>query len=136
VYKEAVYVTTTHLEQAIVQLAQERSAALVHKDVHVLERLLADEFHYINASGMLLTKAEYLQHYVEPPLVIWASQDMDDIVVRLYGETAVLMCRVHDQGRFGTEPFDAYYRSIFVWVRQHTAWRCVIGQTTATARPQ
>ena len=54
----------------------------------------------------------------------------------LPGETAVLTCRVHDQGRIGLEPFDAYYRSIFVWVRQHETWRCVIGQTTSTARPE
>jgi hypothetical protein len=129
-------VTVLPLEQAIHQLALERSAALVQKDLPALERLLADEFRYTNASGMVLTKTEYLHQYVDPPDVVWLAQDLDDIAVQIYGETAVLTCRVHDQARFGTEQFDAYYRSIFVWVRQHGVWRCAIGQTTATARPE
>jgi hypothetical protein len=123
------------LEQEILRLALERSRALVHKDSRALERLLADEFRYINASGILLTKAEYLHEYVESLEVRWTSQHVDDSVVQIYGETAVLTCRVHDQGQIGTEQFDAYYRSLFVWARQQSEWRCVIGQTTATTRP-
>jgi hypothetical protein len=61
--------------------------------------------------------------------------NVDDSVVQIYGETAVLTCRVHDQGQIGTEQFDACYRSLFVWARQRREWRCVIGQTTATTRP-
>jgi hypothetical protein len=123
------------LEQEVLRLALERSRALVHKDSRAMERLLADEFRYINASGILLTKAEYLHEYVESLEIRWTSQHVDDSVVQIYGETAVLMCRVHDQGQIGTEQFDAYYRSLFVWVRQQREWRCVIGQTTATTRP-
>jgi hypothetical protein len=126
----------TPVQQEILQLFQERSTALVHKDIPTLERLLAEEFRYINASGIVLTKAEYLHHYVEAPDVKWLSQDTDELVVQVYGETAVITSRVHDQGHFGPEPFDAYYRSIFVWVRQHGLWCCVIGQTTATMQPE
>ena len=128
--------STTQIEQEILRLFRERSAALVDKDIPSLQRLLADEFRYINAGGIALSKTDYLHHYVEAPEVRWVSQDADDIVVQLYGETAVLTCRVHDQGHYGSEAFDAYYRSIFVWVRQNGAWRCVIGQTTETTRPE
>jgi hypothetical protein len=127
--------TVLSLEQDILRLALQRSYALVHKDRRTMERLLADAFRYINASGILLTKADYLREYVESLEIRWTSQDMDESVVELYGDTAVLTCRVHDRGQMGTEPFDAYYRSLFVWARQQGEWRCVIGQTTATASP-
>jgi len=128
-------VTTPPLEHEILRLALQRSAALVHKDISTLQRLLADEFRYINASGMVLTKSDYLHQYLESPDIRWLSQELDESVVQIYGETAVLTCRVHDQGQFGTDQFDAYYRSLFVWVRQYGIWRCAIGQTTAIARP-
>lgn len=121
------------VEQEIRQLFQARSVALVQKDALTLERLLADEFRYINASGVLLTKADYLHHYVTSSDVRWISQEADDVTVEVYGETAIVTCRVHDRVYFGAELFDATYRSLFVWVRQQESWFCVVGQTTAMA---
>jgi ketosteroid isomerase-like protein len=123
----------TYTEQEIIQLAHERSNALVHKDAVTLDRLLADTFRYTNASGIMVTKAEYFQHYVEPPDVVWTAQVLDETEVVLYPQMAVLTCRVHDQGRYGDQPFDAHYRSTFVWVHQQGRWQCVAGHTTAIA---
>lgn len=122
-----------NLDQEVLRLFQLRSVALVQKDISTLQRLLADEFRYINASGTLLTKTEYLTHYVAAPDVRWMAQEADDVAVQIYGETAIITCRVHDEVYFGEELFDAIYRSLFVWVRQQEGWRCVIGQTTAAA---
>jgi hypothetical protein len=122
-------------EAEVIQLAQARSAALIHKDAQAIDQLLAAEFVYTNAAGMILTKAGYLEAYVEQPDLHWQSQDLDEIYVRLYGFAAILTCRVHDQGVAGIEPFDAYFRSTFVWINQPERWQGVSGHTTATDRP-
>ena len=119
----------------IARLAQARGAALVQKDQAAMDRLLANTFRYTNASGVVLSKAEYLEHYVVSTYVRWTEQLLDEVEVMVYGQAAVLTCRVHDVGRYGDEPFDAFYRSTFLWVREGGEWRCAAGQTTETERP-
>jgi hypothetical protein len=128
--------TNQSCEEAILRLARARAHALVTKDSPAMRRLLADNFRYINASGMVLSRDEYLAAYVAAAEVRWTSQDLDDCAVTCYGDTAVLTCRVHDRGQMEGEPFDAIYRSLFVWVLAAGAWRCVAGQTTAVAAPE
>jgi hypothetical protein len=38
---------------------------------------------------------------------------------------------VHDVGQYGEQPFDAFYRSTFLWVLDNDAWRCTAGHTSA-----
>ena len=128
--------TNRSCQETILRLAHARAQALVSKDSAAMRRLLADDFRYINASGMVLSKDEYLEAYVAAAEVRWTSQDLDDCAVACYGDTAVLTCRVHDRGELELEPFDAIYRSLFVWVRAAGEWRCVAGQTTAVAAPE
>jgi hypothetical protein len=73
------------IEEEIVRLAEARSSALVGKDLGAMDRLLADTFRYTNASGMVLTRAEYCEHYVESSSVRWAEQAMDEVEVTVYG---------------------------------------------------
>jgi hypothetical protein len=123
------------IAEEIVRLAEARSAALVGKDLAAMDRLLADTFRYTNASGIVLTKGEYFEHYVESSHVRWAEQAMDEVAVTVYGQAAVLTCRVRDVGQYGEQPFDVFYRSTFLWVRDNGAWRCAAGHTSATERP-
>jgi hypothetical protein len=126
----------TQAEREIVRLAHERSTALVQKDTATLDRLLATTFCYTNANGITLTKTDYFQQYVETSHIIWTAQTLDETQVSLYNHTAVLTCRIHDQGLFGDQPFDAYYRSTFVWIYQQGSWQCVAGHTTAITQPE
>jgi hypothetical protein len=119
----------------IVRLAHERAAALVQKDQASMDRLLADTFRYTNASGVVLTKAAYFEHYVASSSVRWAEQALDEVEVAVYGQAAVLTCRVHDIGQYGDRPFDAFYRSTFLWMFDNDGWRCVAGHTSETERP-
>lgn len=121
------------VEATIIGLARERSQALVSGDRQALRRLLADEFRYVNASGAVLDKQAYLLAYVGAAEIRWTAQDLDEPIVQVHGDAAILACRVHDRGWFGDEPFDGWYRSLFVWVLRQGEWRCAAGQTTAIA---
>lgn len=122
------------IEQAIIERAQARSEALVRGDVAALNQILADEFIYINANGNLLDKPAYSHLYVTSGAVRFVAQTMDDIRVHVYGEAAVLTCRVHDRFEYQQRPFESDYRSMFVYAWQAGQWRCVAGQTTAIAK--
>jgi hypothetical protein len=119
--------------EAVMQLARERSRALVEKDARALDRILAPEFIYTNASGQVLDKATYLARYVEPPEVQWLLQELDHVQVRVFGDAAVLTCRVHDVARFGEHRLDAHFQSTYLYVNTAAGWQCVAGQTGPAA---
>ena len=122
------------IEQTIIERARARSEALIRGDVPALTQILADELVYTNANGQVLDRPMYLRTYVTSGAGRFLSQTMDDIRVHLYGEVAVLTCRVHDVFEYQQQRFEADYRSTFVYARQADQWRCVAGQTTAIAK--
>lgn len=125
--------TDPTLEQVIVERAQARSAALVRGDVHALTQILSDDFVYTNANGNVLDRPTYLETYVTSGAGRFLAQTMEDVRVKVYGEAALLTCRVHDQFEYQGQRFESDYRSTFVYARQAGQWRCVAGQTTAIA---
>ncbi len=119
------------LAQELLNIAQARSDALVQKDVSAMNRILADEFVYINSSGEVLTKTEYIEDYVISPDAQWHSQTMEDIHIQIYEGVGLIRCRVHDIAEFAGDAFVGSFRSLFVYQRDTDTWRCVAGQTTA-----
>jgi ketosteroid isomerase-like protein len=113
-------------------LALERSRALVGRDLATLDRILAPEFVYTNASGDFADKQTYLAR-VSSPRVAWISQELRDVEVRVVGDTAVLTAEVHDRATYEGQPLDATFRSTFVYVRSAAGWRCVAGHTSPVA---
>jgi hypothetical protein len=115
--------------QEIHRLIVERSKALVRKDIAALDRILAPEFIYTNASGAVLDKDTYLSRYVRDPDVKWFSQNLDDIKVSVFGNSAVVTCRVEDCAEFNGQLLDAAFRSTYLYVQDTAGWRCVAGHT-------
>lgn len=117
-------------QQQVLQVALERSAALVKGDAQTLERLLAEGFVYTNASGVMLGKEEYLEMYVASGDMRWEAQELEDIEVRLYGHTAILTARIHDRASYQNQVLDAHFRTTQVYVKTALGWVCIAAQTT------
>ena len=112
-------------------LLAERSDALVRKDAVFFKQLLTEDFTYTNASGILLDKPGYLTFYLYSDTMHWQTQELYEVQIRLYGETAVITCRIHDRATYLDQPFEADFRSTQVFVRRENAWRYAAGQTTS-----
>ena len=54
---------------AVLEAAQRRSDALVAKDLDALDTLLHPNFTYVNTSGQVLSRQQYLDNYVIPGLL-------------------------------------------------------------------
>jgi ketosteroid isomerase-like protein len=118
-------------EEELRELLAARTAALVAGDADALQEILADDFVYTNASGVVFDKTAYLGFYVTSGQMRWHSQDLDEIRVRVHASAAVVTCRIHDRASFRGAGFDAWFRSTQVFVNQAGRWRYVAGQTTA-----
>ncbi|MBX3066036.1 MAG: nuclear transport factor 2 family protein [Anaerolineae bacterium] len=111
-------------------IVKQRSVALISGDVAKLSAILSDDFVYIDAGGNLMDKRGYLENYVMATDVRWIAQELDEIVIREYGEMAVITLRAHDQAEYGGTLFDSWVRSTFVYAKQGENWRCVSGHSS------
>lgn len=119
------------VEQEIIRLVHARSEALVNADVEAMGNILHPEFVYVNAGGYVNHQEDYLAQFVDSEGgPSWERQDVDEITIRIYGDIAIVNCRVHDVATWQEHRMDAHFRSTFVYLKTPDGWRCVSGHTS------
>ena len=96
----------------------------------MLQELLHPDFVYVNASGLVLDRDQYLDRYVRPDEVQWTSQTIEAPRIVDVGSVAVLTCLVHDVARFRDDHMDETFRSTLTWIRTDDGWQCLAGHTS------
>lgn len=112
-------------------VAAERSwsAAFLAHDRDALARLIADDYVGIDGRGWVSDKAAELDEAGPPkagttaPVLV--GEELSDVLVRVYGDTAVLTAL--NTARFSTAGTASTirYRRTTVWVRRDDRWQCV-----------
>src|SRR5258706_13737686 len=83
---------TGKLEKEVLEVDTQRADAYVNGDVATLERILADDVTYVHPTGKVETKAEVIAGFKQQDRK-YKSIKRDDVVVRIYGNTAVVTGR-------------------------------------------
>jgi ketosteroid isomerase-like protein len=122
-------------EQATIReiLDMERQArdASLHRDADFSQRTLADDYVAITPLGQITTKQETVSARKSAQLR-YDAINVSDMVVRVYGDTAVVTARADVKGHQLGEDFSGPYRYTRVWVRHTGHWRAVSYQATVT----
>ena len=122
------------VEQQIRDLEGQINAAVVSGDLHVFERLLADDFTHTNQSGIFRTRAQWLANH-KPGQSPYDAYDVDDMKIRVYGDTTVVTARTTPRGRDSKgKPITGQYRYLRVWAKRDGQWRAVAFQGTRIAQ--
>jgi ketosteroid isomerase-like protein len=117
-------------EKQIRDLEGQINAAVVSGDLHVFERLLADDFTHTNQTGKFRTRSEWLANH-KPGQSPYNAYDVDDLKIRVYGDTAVVTARTTPKGRDSKgKPITGQYRYLRVWAKRDGQWRAVAFQGT------
>jgi ketosteroid isomerase-like protein len=117
-------------EQRIRELEQQTNAAVVSGDLRVFEELLADDFTHTNQAGIFRTRAQWLANH-KPGHSPYTRYDVDELKIRVYGETAVVTARTTPQGQDSRgKPITGQYRYLRVWAKRDGKWRAVAFQGT------
>jgi ketosteroid isomerase-like protein len=117
----------------VLDAARRRAEALTNKDIDALLALLHPNFVYVNASGQVLDRDQYLDAYVRSEQVRWTSQVMTEPRLADGGATVVLTALVHDVARFGDQLLDETFRTTLTWVDSGSGWQCLGGHTSSAA---
>lgn len=112
------------LHKEIEALEMQWREAQLSNDVSVMDRLLADDYIGISASGIIETKPEALALRRAGTLHITAL-DLNDLKVRIYGDTAVVTSRADLEGTNGASNISGKYRYTRVYNRRFGQWKIV-----------
>lgn len=115
----------------ILDLERQAKDAAVHRDPTFSQRMLADDYMAITPLGQVITKADTVAARRSGQLR-YDSIEISEVMVRVYGNTAVVTARAAVKGTDLGEEFDGAYRFTRVWVRRSGRWQATSYQATVT----
>jgi ketosteroid isomerase-like protein len=121
-------------EKEVREMIEKYRTALLQRDVSALEKIWADDYVFVNASGDVVTKAQRLANVKSGATKLESINKEENIAVRVYQNSAVATSRVAIKGKYGGESTSGQYRSTHVWVKGPEGWQLVANQLTALQR--
>lgn len=115
--------------EQVIAAARRRAAALAAGDEAALRQLMHPELRWTTYRGEVLGYADYIAGNTGGALR-WRAQRLDDVVVVVARETAVLTAAVTDEvSRDGRDQVFRL-RLTQTWVRTPEGWRCLAGHAS------
>ena len=111
--------------EELVRVASDWDRAMVGNDPEEIGRYMADDWTIIGADGSVGDKPTFLQ-LVESGALSHDVMESEDLTVRVYGDTAVVIARGVSGGQYLGQRFREVERSSCVFVRQEGHWKCVL----------
>ena len=118
-------------KQQVIDLERQAREATLKRDPEFSERKLSDDYVAITPLGQVINKSDTINARRSGQLR-YDSIDVTEMVVRLYGNTAVVTARAEVRGRDLGEEFNGPYRYTRVWVKRNGRWQTVSYQATVT----
>jgi hypothetical protein len=115
----------------IMELERHTKEASIHNDTKFTEQALADNYIAIGPLGTVVTKSDMVDVRRRSKLH-YEFIDVTEMVVRIYGDTAVVTAKAEVKGSDFGEDFSGPYRYTRVWIKQNGAWHAVSYQATVT----
>jgi ketosteroid isomerase-like protein len=115
----------------IVDMERQCKEASLRRDSDFSLRTLADDYVAITPLGQVATKQETISARRSGQLR-YEAMNITDMVVRVYGDTAVVTARADVKGHQLGEDFSGPYRYTRVWIRRNGQWQTVSYQATVT----
>ena len=112
------------IEQTIRQLDSERIQAQIGADTVALNRIYADDFIGVGPSGTVRTKPQVISDFTSGGLK-FQSITTEDVLVRIYGNTAVETGRSTMIGQDKNKVVPRDNRFTRVWIKLHGNWQLV-----------
>jgi ketosteroid isomerase-like protein len=126
---------TGGVEQTLMQMERDVTAAILKRDVAALAPAFADDFVFTGPDGMMQTKAQLLADIKSGDLAL-ESSELSDMKVRAYGTAAVVTYATTDKGNYKGTDIGGRYRWTDTFVRRGEKWQLVAGQGTPIPPPK
>jgi ketosteroid isomerase-like protein len=115
--------------RALERLDRQWTDAEIRGDVDAIGRFLADDFIAVNPIGGVSEKQQFLADYRSGSLDI-ESERLDAYMIRVHGDTAVMVHTALIKGTYRGARIDGYNRSMHVWRKTPEGWLIAATQGT------
>src|SRR5262249_45841026 len=122
-------------EQAVRQQEALYADAVKRQDIAALQTMLSDDFLATSSRGELRNRAMELEDLKPNQGYTIDDLHLDDIRVRLFDNTAVVMGRQILEVRYNKQPLTSILRYTRVWVKHRDRWQILAQQLTALPQP-
>jgi ketosteroid isomerase-like protein len=130
-------------EREIRELEAQFARAVVEGDRAFYDRVLAPDFTHTSHAGVFKTRAQFMAEdkfgakgVSQSGRTRYDAYDVDDLAIRIYGDTAVVTGRTTPRGRTALgQPITGQYRYLRVWVKRQGRWQAVAFEGTRIAQP-
>jgi ketosteroid isomerase-like protein len=115
-------------EKEILELEDKRLAAQVAEDFATLEALLHDELIYTHSSGVVDTKASWIES-MRSRKTRYRKITPSRRKVRFYGDTALLTGHADIEAEIDAQPKSLKLMYLIAWTRTPKGWKFVAWQS-------
>ena len=123
-------------EQEVRAAIEQYRTALMKRDTAALERIWADDYTFINASGTVLTKAERLANAKSGATNLGTIESDPNMKIRVCGgDVAIAISRVTIKGQYSGKATSGQFQSTIVFAKTPSGWQLVCNQITPVALP-
>jgi uncharacterized protein (TIGR02246 family) len=122
------------IEEIRVVLAA-KASALVGRSADDMAALMHPDFVHVTAGGRTLTKADYIDVFFKSKNVVYRSQQVRELEVRLFDTAAVATMIVDDQCAIDGREITETFRAISVFTYTDGRWLWAAGQTALPRQP-
>lgn len=116
--------------QRLLDLEQRWLTAGERRDIPALKEILADDFVDVSYQGKLRSKADHLDATLAPSK---SRQTLDELKVRLYGDTGIVNGLDHVVTADGSATYEVRFTDVFV--KRDGRWQAVSAQETLEKNP-
>ena len=122
------------VQEQLKKLETERAAAAVKGDAATLEKQTSDDYTFINMNGQMSDKSQMVNAFKTGQTKL-TSDDVSDMKVRVYGNTAVITGKADVKGTLGGKDADGQIMFTRVYVKKGGNWQSVAFQQTRVSNP-
>jgi len=103
--------------------------AQVNRDAAALNELVASRFVNTEWDGEVSDKQRFLADIKDPQFKP-SLANIQDVKVKFFGDTAIVIGTYHTQGTYQGKPYDHVGRFTDTWVFDMGKWQCVASHTS------
>jgi ketosteroid isomerase-like protein len=121
-------------EEELKKLETDRAAAVVKGDIATLEKQTSDDYTLINMNGQMSNKSQMVSAFQSGQSKL-TSDELSDMKVRVYGNTAVITGTADVKGTLGGKDATGQIMFTRVYVKKASQWQSVAFQQTRVSNP-
>ena len=114
---------------AVTQVQQRFTAALLKRDAAEFETLLADDLVHISFEGQIANKTEYMEFFKQGAWK-YTKYEPSKVVVKIVGNAAVVTGRVDRTILINNNEITGAFAFTHVWSRMGDSWRLTSSHVT------